>query len=71
MKKLVEALRGVYDMFDRSAAFTPVVDVRSTINCRFLSLVIEWGATSVETVESALSSAPLVYENLWVSFSTS
>ena len=43
----------------------PVVDVRSTnqIVDSYL-FVIEWGQTSVEDVEHALSSAPLVYENL-------
>jgi len=66
MKKLIDALCGVYDyVLIDLPPLTPVVDVRSTnqIVDSYL-FVIEWGTTSVETVESALSSAPLVYENL-------
>jgi polysaccharide biosynthesis transport protein len=66
MKKLIDALRGVYDyVLIDLPPLTPVVDVRSTnqIVDSYL-FVIEWGATSVEAAERALSSAPLVYENL-------
>ena len=66
MKKLIDALRGVYDyILIDLPPLTPVVDVRSTnqIVDSYL-FVIEWGATSVEATERALSSAPLVYENL-------
>jgi polysaccharide biosynthesis transport protein len=66
MKKLIDALRGIYDyVLIDLPPLSPVVDVRSTnqIVDSYL-FVVEWGATSVETVESALSSAPLVYENL-------
>jgi polysaccharide biosynthesis transport protein len=66
MKKLISALREVYDyVLIDLPPLTPVVDVRSTnqIVDSYL-FVIEWGQTSVETVERALSSAPLVYENL-------
>ena len=66
MKKLIEALREVYDyVLIDLPPLTPVVDVRSTnqIVDSYL-FVIEWGRTSVEAVERALSSAPLVYENL-------
>jgi succinoglycan biosynthesis transport protein ExoP len=66
MKKLIDALREVYDyvLLDLPP-LTPVVDVRSTnqIVDSYL-FVIEWGRTSVESVERALSSAPLVYDNL-------
>jgi succinoglycan biosynthesis transport protein ExoP len=66
MKKLIDALCGVYDyVLIDLPPLTPVVDVRSTN--QFVDsylFVIEWGTTSVETVESALSSASLVYENL-------
>jgi succinoglycan biosynthesis transport protein ExoP len=66
MKKLIDALREVYDyVLIDLPPLTPVVDVRSTnqIVDSYL-LVIEWGRTNVEAVERALSSAPLVYENL-------
>jgi succinoglycan biosynthesis transport protein ExoP len=66
MKKLIDALRGVYDyVLIDLPPLTPVVDVRSTnqIVDSYL-FVIEWGQTSVESVERALSSAPLVYDNL-------
>jgi polysaccharide biosynthesis transport protein len=62
MKKLIE----VYDyVLIDLPPLTPVVDVRSTnqIVDSYL-FVIEWGQTSVESVERALSSAPLVYDNL-------
>jgi polysaccharide biosynthesis transport protein len=66
MKKLIDALCGVYDyVLIDLPPLAPVVDVRSTN--QFVDsylFVIEWGTTSVETVESALSSAPMVYENL-------
>jgi polysaccharide biosynthesis transport protein len=66
MKKLIDALREVYDyVLIDLPPLTPVVDVRSTnqIVDSYL-FVIEWGKTSVESVERALSSAPLVYDNL-------
>jgi succinoglycan biosynthesis transport protein ExoP len=66
MKKLIDALREVYDyVLIDLPPLTPVVDVRSTnqIVDSYL-FVVEWGRTSVEAVERALSSAPLVYENL-------
>jgi polysaccharide biosynthesis transport protein len=66
MKKLIDALREVYDyVLIDLPPLTPVVDVRSTnqIVDSYL-FVIEWGQTSVESVERALSSAPLVYDNL-------
>ena len=66
MKKLIDALREVYDyvLLDLPP-LTPVVDVRSTNQIvDFYLFVIEWGRTSVEAVERALSSAPLVYDNL-------
>jgi succinoglycan biosynthesis transport protein ExoP len=66
MKKLIDHLREVYDyvLLDLPP-LTPVVDVRSTnqIVDSYL-FVIEWGRTSVEAVERALSSAPRVYDNL-------
>ncbi|HMF49021.1 MAG TPA: CpsD/CapB family tyrosine-protein kinase, partial [Candidatus Saccharimonadales bacterium] len=66
MKKLIDALCGVYDyVLIDLPPLAPVVDVRSTN--QFVDsylFVIEWGTTSVETVESALSSASRVYENL-------
>jgi polysaccharide biosynthesis transport protein len=66
MKKLIEALREVYDyVLIDLPPLTPVVDVRSTnqIVDSYL-FVIEWGRTSIEAVERALSSAPMIYENL-------
>ncbi len=66
MKKLIDALREVYDyVLIDLPPLVPVVDVRSTnqIVDSYL-FVIEWGRTSVEDVERALSSAPLVYESL-------
>jgi polysaccharide biosynthesis transport protein len=66
MRKLIDALREVYDyVLVDLPPLTPVVDVRSTgqIVDSYL-FVIEWGQTGVEAVERALSSAPMVYENL-------
>ena len=66
MKKLIDALRGVYDyVLIDLPPLTPVVDVRSTnqIVDSYLC-VIEWGRTNEETVKRALSSAPLVFESL-------
>ena len=66
MKKLIDVLTEVYDyVLIDLPPLTPVVDVRSTnqIVDSYL-FVIEWGRTSVEDVKRALSSAPLVYENL-------
>jgi succinoglycan biosynthesis transport protein ExoP len=66
MKKLIDALREVYDyVLIDLPPLTPVVDVRSTnqIVDSYL-FVVQWGKTSVEAVERALSSAPLVYESL-------
>jgi polysaccharide biosynthesis transport protein len=66
MKKLIDALREVYDyVLIDLPPLTPVVDVRSTNHIVDSYLyVIEWGRTSVEAVERALASAPLVYDNL-------
>jgi polysaccharide biosynthesis transport protein len=66
MKKLIDGLREIYDyVLIDLPPLTPVVDVRSTgkIVDSYL-FVVEWGATSVDVVESALSSAPMVYDNL-------
>jgi polysaccharide biosynthesis transport protein len=66
MKMLIEALRQAYDyVLIDLPPLTPVVDVRSTnqIVDSYL-FVIEWGQTSVEAVERALSTAPMVHENL-------
>ena len=63
MKKLIDAFREVYDyILIDLPPLTPVVDVRSTnkIVDSYL-FVVEWGRTSVEDAERALSSAPLVY----------
>jgi len=66
MKKLIDALREVYDyVLIDLPPLTPVVDVRSTTQIVDTYLfVIEWGRTSIEEVERALSSAPLVFDNL-------
>jgi succinoglycan biosynthesis transport protein ExoP len=66
MKKLIDLLCEVYDyVLIDLPPLTPVVDVRSTnqIVDSYL-FVVEWGQTSVEAVERALSSAPLVFGNL-------
>jgi polysaccharide biosynthesis transport protein len=66
MKKLVDELRKTYDyvLLDLPP-LTPVVDVRSTTQLVDSYLfVIEWGATAIDAVKGALSSAPLVYDNL-------
>jgi polysaccharide biosynthesis transport protein len=66
MKKLVDELRKTYDyvLLDLPP-LTPVVDVRSTTQIVDSYLfVIEWGATAIDAVKSALSSAPLVYDSL-------
>jgi succinoglycan biosynthesis transport protein ExoP len=66
MKKLIDGLREIYDyILIDLPPLNPVVDVRSTgkIVDSFL-FVIEWGATSVDVVERALASAPMVYDNL-------
>jgi succinoglycan biosynthesis transport protein ExoP len=66
MKKLIDTLRDAYDyVLIDLPPLTPVVDVRSTnqIVDSYL-FVVEWGKTSVEAVERALSSAPMIYENL-------
>jgi polysaccharide biosynthesis transport protein len=66
MKKMIDDLRQVYDyILIDLPPLTPVVDVRSTAHIVDSYLfVVEWGQTSVEAVERALSSAPMVYENL-------
>jgi polysaccharide biosynthesis transport protein len=66
MKKTIEALCQVYDyVLIDLPPLTPVVDVRSTTQIVDSYLfVVEWGKTSVEAVERALSSALMVYENL-------
>ena len=66
MKKLLERAREKYDyvVVDLSPV-APVVDVRSA--AQFVDsfiFVIEWGSTSIETVERALATAPGVYERL-------
>jgi polysaccharide biosynthesis transport protein len=66
MKKLIEALREVYDyVIVDLPPLNPAVDVRSTnqIIDSYL-LVIEWGRTGVHAVRRALVSAPLIYERL-------
>ena len=66
MTRLIDVLREVYDyVLIDLPPLNPVVDVRSTnqIVDSYL-FVIEWGQTSVEAVEQALSSAPMVYDNL-------
>jgi polysaccharide biosynthesis transport protein len=66
MKKLVDSLREVYDyVLMDLPPLTPVVDVRATTQIIDSYLfVVEWGRTSVDVVERALGSAPLVYERL-------
>jgi succinoglycan biosynthesis transport protein ExoP len=66
MKQLVDRLREVYDyVLIDLPPLTPVVDVRATTQIIDSYLfVVEWGRTSVEVVERALGSAPLVYERL-------
>jgi succinoglycan biosynthesis transport protein ExoP len=66
MRGLVERLREVYDyVLIDLPPLTPVVDVRATTQIVDSYLfVVEWGRTSVEVVERALGSAPLVYERL-------
>jgi polysaccharide biosynthesis transport protein len=66
MKKLIEALREVYDyVLIDLPPLTPVVDVRATAQLVDSYLyVVEWGQISVEAVERALTSAPMVFENL-------
>jgi succinoglycan biosynthesis transport protein ExoP len=66
MRDLVERLREVYDyVLIDLPPLTPVVDVRATTQIVDSYLfVVEWGRTSVEVVERALGSAPLVYERL-------
>jgi succinoglycan biosynthesis transport protein ExoP len=66
MKKLLDRIREKYDyvVIDLSPV-APVVDVRSA--AQFVDsfmYVIEWGSTSIETVERALATAPGVYERL-------
>jgi polysaccharide biosynthesis transport protein len=66
MKTLVDELRKSYDyVLVDLPPLTPVVDVRSTNQIVDSYLyVIEWGGTAIDAVKSALSSAPLVYDNL-------
>ena len=66
MKMLVDELRESYDyVLVDLPPLTPVVDVRSTNQIVDSYLyVIEWGGTAIDAVKSALSSAPLVYDNL-------
>jgi polysaccharide biosynthesis transport protein len=66
MKKLVDALREVYNyVLIDLPPLNPVVDVRSTNHIvDSYIFVVEWGQTSFEAVERALTSAPMVYENL-------
>jgi succinoglycan biosynthesis transport protein ExoP len=66
MKKLIDGLREVYDyVLIDLPPLNPVVDVRSTSHIVDSYLyVVEWGRTRVEAVEQALSSAPMVYDNL-------
>jgi succinoglycan biosynthesis transport protein ExoP len=66
MKKLIDSFRDSYDyVLIDLPPLNPVVDVRSTnqIVDSYL-FVIEWGKTHLDAVKSALSSAPLVYENM-------
>lgn len=66
MKKLVDGLREVYDyILIDLPPLAPVVDVRATTQIVDSYLfVVEWGRTSVDVVERALGSAPLVYDRL-------
>jgi len=66
MKMLIDELRKSYDyVLVDLPPLTPVVDVRSTNQIVDSYLyVIEWGGTAIDAVKSALSSAPLVYDNL-------
>ena len=66
MKKLIDELRKTYQyILIDLPPLAPVVDVRSTnqIVDSYL-FVIEWGGTAVAAVKRALSSAPLVSDNL-------
>ena len=66
MKKLIATLEQAYDyVLVDLPPLMPVVDVRSTtqlVDCYLY--VVQWGQTSVEVVERALSSAHQVYEKL-------
>jgi succinoglycan biosynthesis transport protein ExoP len=66
MKQLVDELRKTYDyVLVDLPPLTPVVDVRSTSQIVDSYLfVAEWGRTAVDAVKNALSSAPMVYDNL-------
>jgi succinoglycan biosynthesis transport protein ExoP len=66
MKKLIGSLEEAYDyVLVDLPPLMPVVDVRSTTQLVDSYLfVVQWGQTSVEVVERALSSAHNVYEKL-------
>jgi succinoglycan biosynthesis transport protein ExoP len=66
MKKLFEGLRSNFDyiIVDLSP-LVPIVDVRSSLS--FVDsyvLVVEWGRTSIDTVQRALHSARAVYDKV-------
>jgi succinoglycan biosynthesis transport protein ExoP len=66
MRKLFDSLRDRYDyvVVDLSP-LSPVVDVRATTQLvDSFVFVIEWGRTSIDAVEHALSAARGVYESL-------
>jgi succinoglycan biosynthesis transport protein ExoP len=66
MKRLFERLRATYDyvIVDLSP-LAPVVDVRAATHLldSYL-LVVEWGKTKIDVVESALNAAHGVYDSL-------
>jgi succinoglycan biosynthesis transport protein ExoP len=66
MKQLIDRLRETYDyVLVDLPPLTPVVDVRATTQIIDSYLfVIEWGATGIDAVRRALSTAPLVAERL-------
>jgi polysaccharide biosynthesis transport protein len=66
MEKLFEGLRGQFDyvVVDLSP-LVPIVDVRAALS--FVDahvLIIEWGTTSIETVQRAIRSARAVYDQV-------
>jgi succinoglycan biosynthesis transport protein ExoP len=66
MKQLIDRLRETYDyVLVDLPPLSPVVDVRATTQIIDSYLfVIEWGATGIDAVRRALSTAPLVAERL-------
>jgi succinoglycan biosynthesis transport protein ExoP len=66
MRRIFETLRGSYDyVIADFAPLMPVVDVRASTNLvDGYVYVVEWGRTSIATVEQSLQSARGVYEHL-------